>query len=79
MQQMLKALYWREFVSEFSSSLQIQFPPFKVYESFILLLFALMEFYSLREVRKQKKEKIHQERFWGSNRSFTPIFSLSSE
>lgn len=58
MQQMLKALYRSEFVSEFSSSLQIQFPPFKVHESFILLLFALMEFYSLRKVRKQKKEKM---------------------
>lgn len=58
MEQVLKALYRSEFVSEFSSSLQIQFPPFKLYESCILLLFALVEFYSLREVRRQEKEKM---------------------
>lgn len=29
-----------------------------MYESCILLLFALMEFYSLREVRRQKKGKM---------------------
>lgn len=58
MHQVLKALYRSEFVSEFSSSLLIQFPPFKLYESCILFLFARMEFYSLREMRKQKKEKM---------------------
>lgn len=57
MEQVLKALYRSEFVSEFSSSLQIQVPLLNCMKAVFSFCLLLWEFYS-REVRKQRKEKM---------------------
>lgn len=57
MEQVLKALYRSEFVSEFSSSLQIQVPLLNCMKAVFSFCLLWWEFYS-REVRKQRKEKM---------------------